>query len=119
MIVMKFGGTSVGSADAFAQVAQIVREAVAHEEQATSPASWWSPAPCPASPTDDPSGGARRMLGRELPRGPAGQPAAQTSGRCGPAGGGWQRTRRVNARFFEQRLARARPAVQQYRRIPG
>ncbi|MFZ1767711.1 MAG: aspartate kinase, partial [Caldilinea sp.] len=37
MIVMKFGGTSVGSADAFAQVAQIVREAVAHEAASDQP----------------------------------------------------------------------------------
>ncbi|MBW7883141.1 MAG: aspartate kinase, partial [Caldilineaceae bacterium] len=34
MIVMKFGGTSVGNADAFAQVAQIVKQK--GEEQASS-----------------------------------------------------------------------------------
>ncbi|MCS6827927.1 MAG: aspartate kinase [Caldilinea sp.] len=37
MIVMKFGGTSVGSADAFAQVAQIVKEAVARESKRERP----------------------------------------------------------------------------------
>ena len=35
MIVMKFGGTSVGSADAFAQVAKIVSEK-AQEQDATA-----------------------------------------------------------------------------------
>lgn len=37
MIVMKFGGTSVGSADAFAQVTQIVKEAVAREAAGEKP----------------------------------------------------------------------------------
>jgi len=37
MIVMKFGGTSVGSADAFAQVAEIVKAAVAHEAAGARP----------------------------------------------------------------------------------
>ena len=40
MIVMKFGGTSVGNADAFAQVAEIVKAAAAREAaSAQSPAS--------------------------------------------------------------------------------
>ncbi len=34
MIVMKFGGTSVGSADAFAQVAKIVAQKVAEQNAA-------------------------------------------------------------------------------------
>ncbi len=37
MIVMKFGGTSVGSADAFTQVAQIVKEAVGRESKRERP----------------------------------------------------------------------------------
>ncbi|PJF46137.1 MAG: aspartate kinase, partial [Candidatus Thermofonsia Clade 3 bacterium] len=37
MIVMKFGGTSVGSADAFAQVAQIVKEAIGRESKRERP----------------------------------------------------------------------------------
>ncbi|BAL99060.1 MULTISPECIES: aspartate kinase [Caldilinea] len=37
MIVMKFGGTSVGSADAFAQVAQIVKAAVESESRRERP----------------------------------------------------------------------------------
>lgn len=37
MIVMKFGGTSVGSADAFAQVASIVADKVAEQAQTSRP----------------------------------------------------------------------------------
>jgi aspartokinase/homoserine dehydrogenase 1 len=37
VIIMKFGGTSVGSADAFAQVTQIVKDAVAREAASNKP----------------------------------------------------------------------------------